>query len=136
MTATTITSLFYVAKEPWRDHPVIDFLRGRNYHKVRSLCLPYSQDKITDKWSAMNFLDDLEECRIEGLDIYDTTNQHTIAWVRNVIDFAITTDREDEYFEFFTSREDAMDSVIQTHKESEQHGFPIRDYFINEHICP
>lgn len=136
MTATTITSLAYIIKEPNRIHPVIDFLRDRNFHMIRSLCLPWSQGKITDKWSAMNFLDDLEESRIKGLDIWDTTDPQTIAWVRGVIDFAITTDKEEMYFDFYASREDAMNKVLETNKDCDAYGWNRNDYFINEHFCP
>lgn len=135
MTATTITSHFFIQKEQ-RNHAVIDFLRKINYRKVSQLCLPWSQGKITDKWSATCFLDDLEENNIQGLDIWDTSNAETIAWVKNVIDFAITTGKRNDYFDFYASRELAMSYVKLVNIECRENGFPTDDYFINEHICP
>ena len=135
MTASSLTSVCYIRKEQL-DHPIIDFLRGRNYQKVSQLCFPYSQDKITDEDSSMDFLDDLEENKVQGLDIWDTSNAETIAWVKNVIDFAISTGNWktlDDFFSFYSSREDAMKAVEQTNKECREYGFPNDDYFITTH---
>ena len=132
MTATTITSHFFIQKEQ-RNHAVIDFLRKINYRKVSQLCLPWSQGKITDKLSAIYFLDDLEENNIQGLDIWDTSNPQTIAWVKDVIDFAITTSKKNDYFDFYASRELAMSEVELVNKECRDYGFPTDDYFITTH---
>ena len=132
MTASSLTSVCYIRKHQ-QEHPVIDFLRGRNYQKVSQLCFPYSQDKITDEDSSMDFLDDLEENKVQGLDIWDTSNAETIAWVKNVISFAIFTGNENDLFSFYSSREDAMKAVEQTNKECRDYGFPTDDYFITTH---
>ena len=135
MTASSLTSVCYIRKHQ-QEHPVIDFLRGRNYQKVSQLCFPYSQDKITDEDSSMDFLDDLEENKVQGLDIWDTSNAETIAWVKRIIDFAIFTGNKGtlgDLFSFYSSREDAMKAVEQTNKECRDYGFPTDDYFITTH---